>query len=327
MNRSRVRAFTLIELLVVIAIIAVLIALLLPAVQMAREAARRSQCRNNLKQIGLAFHNYLSTHQVFPMGSYLGPTSITELNRATSWTHAILPYMEQGDIFNAINFSHSLFCNRAGWGMPDHLTNFTIGRFVIEGFLCPSDIIPSPIGISVTGTCQTVLSMPVRPTSYAGSMGTRHPGYLNQDGIVNWFSIHGPHTIIDGTVNTFLAGETAQKNVMTPALYTWWNFSGFMNFGNQTWVATMATTLSRLNAPIDKVDPTPPPAFDPTPDDYERFKEAGQFGFRSYHSGGGNFLFADGTVKFITDSIDARLYRSLATRAKQEQISNVDAGL
>src|SRR5262245_61480741 len=98
MKRIHARAFTLIELLVVIAIIAWLIALLLPAVQMAREAARRAQCRNNLKQVGIAFHNYLGTHQVFPMGSYLGPVSTTELNRATSWTHAILPYLEQSDI-------------------------------------------------------------------------------------------------------------------------------------------------------------------------------------------------------------------------------------
>src|SRR5262245_40221263 len=105
MRVKPIRGFTLIELLVVIALIAVLIALLLPAVQMAREAARRAQCRNNLKQIGLAFHNYLASHQTFPMGSYLGPVSTVELNRATSWTHAILPYIEQGDIYNSINFS------------------------------------------------------------------------------------------------------------------------------------------------------------------------------------------------------------------------------
>src|SRR5262245_11859986 len=142
MKRLHSRGFTLIELLVVIAIIAVLIALLLPAVQMAREAARRAQCRNNLKQIGLAFHNYLGSHQVFPMGSYLGPVSTTELNRATTWALAVLPYMEQNDIYNAINFSHSMFCNRPLWGEPNHLTNLTVGRLTIESFVCPSDILP-----------------------------------------------------------------------------------------------------------------------------------------------------------------------------------------
>jgi prepilin-type N-terminal cleavage/methylation domain-containing protein/prepilin-type processing-associated H-X9-DG protein len=326
MRRPPNRAFTLIELLVVIAIIAVLIALLLPAVQMAREAARRSQCRNNLKQLGLAFHNYLGVHQVFPMGSYLGPASTVELNRATSWTHAILPFLEQNDIYNAINFNHSLFCNRTGWGLPDHLANLTIGRLTIEAFLCPSDITPSAITVTITGTCQTVSPVSVRPTSYAGCLGTRHPGYVNGDGVMHWFSLHSPADIIDGTTNTFLLGETAQKNVFTPGLYVWWNFTGFMNFNNQTWVSTLASTLSRLNAPLDRVDPTPVPAFDPTIADFERFKNAGQFGFRSYHSGGAQFLYVDGAVKFVTENIDEKLYRALSTRGKQEQISNVEAG-
>jgi prepilin-type N-terminal cleavage/methylation domain-containing protein/prepilin-type processing-associated H-X9-DG protein len=326
MIQHRRRAFTLIELLVVIAIIAVLIALLLPAVQAAREAARRTQCRNNLKQIGLALHNYHATYQVLPMGSYLGPVSTGELNRATSWALAILPYMEQDPIYNAINFDHSLLCNRPGWGSPNHLTNTTIGRQYVESYLCPSDNVPSAISITITGTCQTVTGVPVRPTSYAGCFGSRHPGFLNGDGVLFWFSQVGTRDIIDGTSNTMLAGETAAKNIRTPALYTWWNLSGFIGFNNQTWVATMATTLPRLNAPIDKVDPTPLPSFNPTPADIERFKEAGQLGFRSWHVGGANFLFGDGNVKFVTDSVDANLYRALSTRNKQEQISNVEAG-
>jgi prepilin-type processing-associated H-X9-DG protein len=235
--------------------------------------------------------------------------------------------MEQSDIFNAINFSHSLFCNRPGWGAPAHVVNFTIGRLVIESFLCPSDILPGAITITVTGSCQTAIGTPARHMSYAGCFGTRHPGYVGGDGIVHWFSSYTPHNIIDGTTNTILGGETGQKNTLTPALYAWWNFTGFMNFSNQTWVPTMASTLSKLNAPIDRPDPTPPPSFDPTPADFERFRLAGQFGFRSYHTGGANFLFADGAVKFLNDHIDETLYRALSTRGKQEQISNVEAGL
>ena len=110
---ARLRGFTLIELLVVIAIIAVLIALLLPAVQSAREAARRIQCTNNLKQIGLAFANYESANQIFPLGGMVlvsGPTTAgwggEVSNNGVSWVALILPYLEQNTVFNAINFSN-----------------------------------------------------------------------------------------------------------------------------------------------------------------------------------------------------------------------------
>ena len=115
---SRRRGFTLIELLVVIAIIAVLIALLLPAVQQAREAARRTQCRNNMKQIGLAMHNYHDIYMQFPPAYTitLGPmlalvfsdpaTSTTEDDNVHGWTEVILPYMDQVNVFNQINFLH-----------------------------------------------------------------------------------------------------------------------------------------------------------------------------------------------------------------------------
>src|SRR5271156_3050483 len=139
----RRRAFTLIELLVVIAIIAVLIALLLPAVQAAREAARRAQCTNNLKQIGIALHNYHTSFDAFPCGAAFQPQSNTGGNCTGGFDYALwdswssqgllLGYMEQQPIYNAANFSWS---PQGNIGQP---TNSTALDRVISSFLCPSD--------------------------------------------------------------------------------------------------------------------------------------------------------------------------------------------
>ncbi|RLS40163.1 MAG: DUF1559 domain-containing protein [Planctomycetota bacterium] len=161
-NLQRQRAFTLIELLVVIAIIAVLIALLLPAVQQAREAARRSQCKNNLKQIGLAFHNYESTFGTFPGAMYCvandpvfdigeGPQTPTGSGIGDSnihiWTELILPFVDQTPLYNKINFSVPMFFGAGGAAPPRHAGGGTysqgqdyaaISGSVIPGYICPS---------------------------------------------------------------------------------------------------------------------------------------------------------------------------------------------
>ena len=136
--RSENKGFTLIELLVVIAIIAVLIGLLLPAVQMAREAARRAQCTNNLKQIGLALHNYHQTIDRFPQGKSESASQIGYAGGYAGWTEwsaqsMLLPYIEQSAIYNAINFS---FCSGYSYG---GLANLTASTRIINAFVCPSD--------------------------------------------------------------------------------------------------------------------------------------------------------------------------------------------
>jgi prepilin-type N-terminal cleavage/methylation domain-containing protein/prepilin-type processing-associated H-X9-DG protein len=137
--RSRVRrGFTLIELLVVIAIIAVLIALLLPAVQAAREAARRTQCVNNMKQIGLAMHNYHQTNNTFPQGSSESAANLGYAGGYAGWTEwsslaEMLGYLEGGPVYNAINFN---YCGGHGYGMLANITGWTT---VVTTFLCPSD--------------------------------------------------------------------------------------------------------------------------------------------------------------------------------------------
>jgi prepilin-type N-terminal cleavage/methylation domain-containing protein/prepilin-type processing-associated H-X9-DG protein len=209
------RGFTLIELLVVIAIIAVLIGLLLPAVQAAREAARRVQCVNNLKQLGLALHNYNTAAGAFPPGvvstvSTLNPTlsqtGINDLSQWTSWSAQamLLPYMEQAPLFNAANFSWAC-C----WDDPtSDATNVTVYTTKINSFLCPSD------GLAGVGN---VASYTANINSYYGSIGTttiQYPADGNTSGLFKLYKATdntGLSTalgeVTDGTSNTIAFGE------------------------------------------------------------------------------------------------------------------------
>ncbi|WP_194242800.1 DUF1559 family PulG-like putative transporter [Gimesia benthica] len=147
-HRTTLRGFTLIELLVVIAIIAILIALLLPAVQQAREAARRSTCKNNLKQIGLALHNYHDTHQLFPYatanpGNCIPADPNATITNHTGWLY-LLPFMDQANLYNQFNFSaatgqHNKTSNTLAGGSSITTGNAQLGTNVIPILLCPSD--------------------------------------------------------------------------------------------------------------------------------------------------------------------------------------------
>src|SRR5262245_11703836 len=201
--KGRPCAFTLIELLVVISVIGLLIALLLPAVQSAREAARRAQCINNLQQIGLALHNYHSSHQTFPPG-YMSnfDASGNDTGPGWGWAAMLLPQMEQKSLFDAINFTTPIEAS----------SNQTSRLMVIGGFLCPSDSVPpawwamvrDTSGVPTRRICQ------VASANYVGVYGTSDPG-IDGDGIFYRDGPIGLRDITDGTAQTIAVGERSHR--------------------------------------------------------------------------------------------------------------------
>jgi len=313
----RRRGFTLIELLVVIAIIAVLISLLLPAVQSAREAARRIQCVNNLKQLGIAMHNYHDVIGMLPTsfyGAWEKPTGFQGNHH--SWFSMILPYMEQTPIYNAINFSFTLSDgDRKGNQSRD---NSTACNAVINVFMCPSD--PSPTQSAIPRQEGTWGSKGAK-LSYIGNMGDNRPDSqvwpftnlpterLNDfgafgtfTGVMNRFGdVTGLRDISDGTSNTFAAGETLYESC---DWFTWSNANG-----------TTGTTAILLNWQITNHT-----------DDYNDPRNSMDwytcFGFRSKHAGVVNFLFMDGRVAGLKETTNRSVYRALSTRNLGEVISS-----
>ena len=287
------RGFTLIELLVVIAIIAILIALLLPAVQQAREAARRTQCKNNLKQIGLALHNYLDVAGVFPPGwiavDINGAPSAHEGTSGVGWATMILPYMEHGNVYSQFN---------ANLPLTDS-ANAAFLRNQIPAYKCPSDPQPESFFISEEGSGAVITGLPI--ANYVGCFGTEEldgcenaPGDLPvmADGTCkgNGAFYHNSKVriadITDGTSSTFLTGE--RKTVAKLNWFTTW--PGMIAEGEEA--------FQRVCGSADHTPNHPDTHFDD---------------FSSAHTGGAQFCLGDGSVRFISENIDTGVYQSLAT--------------
>jgi len=316
------RGFTLIELLVAIAIIAVLIALLLPAVQAAREAARRVQCINNLKQIGLALHNYHDASGAFPMG-YAARGRFTDGATDTApgwgWGALILPQLEQGPLFNAANF-----------GLPvESPQNLTVLRSTMATYLCPSDPTsgPFPVADASGGVLATA-----GPSSYAASVGgdeTDATTGLNHDGLGRGVMFRGSRVrladIVDGSSQTFAVGERAWSNAR--GIWAGVVTGGVTRRGDRNPCPTTgalsypAATLVQAHAHLLNTDTDP---------------DGGLDDFSSRHPGGGNFAFADGSVRFLKTVLrdsgvrpDGRalyspsslIFQALATRDGGEVVS------
>lgn len=293
--------FTLIELLVVIAIIAVLIALLLPAVQQAREAARRSQCKNNLKQIGLAIHNYHDISDRIPMG-YIDTATVTNATTQDggwSWSAQILAQLDQANLFNQFDFRfhpHGKLANEAG--------NTLAGTTPLSVFSCPSDIKPNTrkSGSSdpnATSTANGVVDA-VATTSYVGNSGPFNANFCDQSSpgyqsvrSVGAFRVNLSlrfRDFTDGLSNTLLVGETHWNQTRNNLLY-----GSVQNGGGAD-----CTDLSEFRTnPYNHLRSTNT-FLNATAAQYPvKYFTA----FASMHTGGAHFLMGDGSVRFITQSI------------------------
>jgi prepilin-type N-terminal cleavage/methylation domain-containing protein/prepilin-type processing-associated H-X9-DG protein len=333
--------FTLIELLVVIAIIGVLIALLLPAVQSAREAARRSQCVNNLKQIGLGIHNYQGALGVFPMGVDSYPSYGGDCLQAQHTGFAfILPFLEQANIGNAINFN--VHARGVDNGAQANMMNFTGLAAIVSVYQCPSDEFFSPPVFNIAAPTD-----PYSPGSYSFSSGTRdihrywfgcpstrNPN-IDPDGMFGRGFAYRESDVKDGLSNTIFAGEqTRYKDHPITYQGTWssyvrWSPAAGNKYVGATFTQILGLSLAKPNAPV-LIPDIPASGTDgmrliPT------VINMGQWGFRSPHPGGVNFLFGDGSVRFIKESIDMGnihqggtqqgVYQALSTRKGGEVIS------
>ena len=289
--RSKAHAgFTLIELLVVIAIIGVLIALLLPAVQAAREAARRSQCVNNLMQIGIALQNYESAHEVLPPG-------VVELDKPVKgrprgyqfgWIPQILPYLEARNLYNTLNFQTSVY----------HAANATARSIHLNVLMCPSEpyasfntwgtapVIESDDSEVGTGT-PAPFSAPPAGSSYAGCYNDAEaPIAATNNGVFFLNSAIAYDDVKDGPSRTIFVGEVRADRAPTRGWAT----------GTS---ATLRNTGTPPNGPVKAAPGGPPPVG----------------GFGSHHTGGANFAFGDGSVRLLKAFINPRVYRQLGNRA------------
>jgi len=328
------RAFTLIELLVVIAIIAVLVGLLLPAVQKVREAASRMKCANNLKQIGLALHNYHDPFGKFPPGYIDGnaiasSTPDNDVGPGWGWASFLLPYIEQGNVYNQINFSQGV-----GIG-----SNVAVSQFPLVIFQCPSDGLQQAFPV-YDSTFTTPIAT-VAHGNYVGcngwvecfnNAGGGYQGGVGNDGLPG---IAGPGgdglfyrnsknriaSVTDGLSNTIFVGERSSNQ--SPSTWT-----GAVTGGRcPAWMANQPPTPYSLppGPPYDNADfdealilshgnathlPSADfPIYDPDT-------------FYSLHPGGANFVFGDGSVHFLAKNIDGSTYQALCTIAGGEVLGD-----
>ena len=321
-RRMKRSAFTLIELLVVIAIIAILIALLLPAVQQAREAARRSQCRNNLKQFGVALHNYNETHGMFPRANFASqwdnggnttPTP-TPTNPWRSFSaHAmLLPFLDQAQLYSEIDF------NRRYTDSPNNTLNNTI----ISAFLCPSDL-EFPSGDS--GNNYVVSAGPT--TFWFGT-------YANQVGMFNRNRSVKVKDVLDGLSSVIAASEAITgdnvsafdpKRDLVKGITTNWGGqtrwpkatldaygsdclggTSYHSHGHREWMNGIGqqTVFNTMNTP----NSTNPDCYRGTGGWYDA---EGIHTARSLHAGGVHCLLGDGSVRFVSDNIDLETWQNL----------------
>jgi prepilin-type N-terminal cleavage/methylation domain-containing protein len=297
---ARRAAFTLVELLVVIAIIGILVGLLLPAVQAAREAARRMSCQNNLKQIGLAVHNYEGAHRRLPSGWVSqGTTGLP----GWGWASALLPHMEASNLHNQID-------SRIGIG---HAYHATVRTSVVVAFHCPSDVGPGIFEIGEDddhgheddqdghdegseNVDHGATLFPVAKSNYVGVFGTFEIEEMpfKGNGIFFGNSKVKFADVLDGLSNTLMVGERSNR------------------LGGSVWHGFIPGADEPAARVVGVADHPPN-------------SRSGHFeDFRSYHTGGVQFVRADGSVRMYSENMDELVYKGLATRDGGEVFRDLD---
>ncbi len=305
MNQFRttrpVRGFTLIELLVVVAIIAILISLLLPAVQQAREAARRLHCKNNLKQIGLALHSYHETNNVFPPGwiavdEQQRPSAL-EGTSGVGWAVHVLPFLEQSAVYERFHADRAL----------TDTANADLLKSQVTAYKCASD--PQPDYFAIRSETSGVVLAQLPVANYIGCFGPENlddcelsPGNLPvmTDGTCRGSGFFGHNSSIriaevtDGMSNTLMVGERKTR----PDLDWYSSWPGMIAAGEEA--------VQRVCGAADHVPNDPHTHFDD---------------FSSHHVGGAQFCLGDGSVRFVSENMDSGVYRATATIHGAEVVS------
>lgn len=333
MNRAGRRGFTLVELLVVIAIIGILIALLLPAVQAAREAARRMQCTNNLKQIGIGLHNYHDSFKTFPAGSWLGSNAQSTMNgwRKGSIMIRLLPYVERQALYDQFDFNLAAGTNnqRFGPGLP------FLGSVKLAAYQCPSDLpelIGNPNNTPPNDRATSSYMPSTGPTPYGNNANNCscpsytiyrntwgsavHGGGHNRWQHHNRQNPAGPFTRLyppwrnkfhcrmadcpDGLTNVIFFGEGRPK-CSVHLRRQWSDSNGFGLHGTLTPINFDSCANNVANSPTGDGCGA-------------RCNWNMEFGFKSMHPGGVNLVMGDGSVHFFSETIDHGLYNLLGDR-------------
>lgn len=324
--KNRVRnGFTLVELLVVIAIIGILIGMLLPAVQMVREAARRTQCLNNMRQLGLSLHNYESAHKAFPPSRLIpddndipsGVSNSGEQSAFQSWTTLILPFVEQGNLADTYNY-------RQAWFDNVNSQNYTAISYQLELFKCPSSPTkngrdPFHVINAAAGDYGSINE--VKKKVYTEVLNIDAPSSASRLGLLGKFEKNPIASCTDGTSNTFFVGECAGQ----PDVYIASGRMSMDDFANYT-----DDKVVNFNGQLVPVDGTgwadPDAGFSINGATASGLDKHGPFMVNkinvsevfSFHDQGASFAMADGSVHFVSESVDAAAFVAMCTRSGGE---------